>query len=154
MGVIKAVTMTVALLLSPLPPLTKKNEKNDSSIVDRSIIRSVDRSHTKRNFQISIGRGWDGTVWTDGMERWSPSPGQLKFEIWKLTFSRENSRPTTIGRPSDDHPNTVRRPPDTKTNCEKTKYVPNDGSRHEDQFCPKIVKIGAILKGPTSVQSF
>ena len=27
----------------------------------------------------------------------------------------------------------------------KTKFVSNDRSGHDDQFCPKIVKIGAIL---------
>ena len=30
---------------------------------------------------------------------------------------------------------------------EKTKCVSNERSRHDDEFCPKIVKIGAILEG-------
>ena len=36
----------------------------------------------------------------------------------------------------------------------KTKCVSNDRSRHDDQNAYRIMKIGAILKGCTSVQSF
>ena len=35
----------------------------------------------------------------------------------------------------------------TKRKTKKTKCVSNDRSRREDQFCPKIVKIGAIPGG-------
>ena len=57
-------------------------------------------------------------------------------------------RPSTHGRLSDD-PRTarataVRRPP-AQNFLKKTKCVSNDRSRHDDQFCPRIVKIGAIL---------
>ena len=35
---------------------------------------------------------------------------------------------------------------DERTNSKKkTMFVSNDRSGHDDQFCPKIVKIGAIL---------
>ena len=34
---------------------------------------------------------------------------------------------------------------DERKNLKKTKFVSNDRSSHDDQFCPKIVKIGAIL---------
>ena len=34
---------------------------------------------------------------------------------------------------------------DERKNLKKTKFVSNDRSGHDDQFCPKIVKIGAIL---------
>ena len=36
---------------------------------------------------------------------------------------------------------------DERTNSKKAKFVSNDRSGHDDQFCPKIVKIGAILVG-------
>ena len=36
---------------------------------------------------------------------------------------------------------------DERNNSEKAKFVSNDNSGHDDQFCPKIVKIGAILVG-------
>ena len=36
---------------------------------------------------------------------------------------------------------------DERKNLKKTKLVSNDRSGHDDQFCPKIVKIGAILVG-------
>ena len=105
-------------------------------------------------FQISIGQGWGGTARTDGTARTGPSPGQLKFEIWNLKFeiwifeihrilSCENGRPKIIRRPSTEHPSTARR----EKNQRKTKCVSNDRSRHDDSFCVKIVKIGAILKG-------
>ena len=34
---------------------------------------------------------------------------------------------------------------DEKKNQKKAKFVSNDRSGHDDRFCPKIVKIGAIL---------
>ena len=34
---------------------------------------------------------------------------------------------------------------DKRKNLEKTKFASNDRSGQDDQFCPKIVKIGAIL---------
>ena len=34
---------------------------------------------------------------------------------------------------------------DERKNWKKAKFVSNDRSSHDDQFCPKIVKIGAIL---------
>ena len=43
---------------------------------------------------------------------------------------------------------------DERKNSKKAKFVSNDRSGHDDHFCPKIVKIGAILVGQTSVQSF
>ena len=39
----------------------------------------------------------------------------------------------------DDHDD------DERKNSKKAKFVSNDRSGHDDQFCPKIVKIGAIL---------
>ena len=36
---------------------------------------------------------------------------------------------------------------DERKNSKKEKFVSNDGSGHDDQFCPKIVKIGAIIVG-------
>ena len=36
---------------------------------------------------------------------------------------------------------------DERKNSKKTKFVSNDRSVHDDQFCPKIIKIGAILEG-------
>ena len=36
---------------------------------------------------------------------------------------------------------------DERKNSKKAKFVSNDRSGHDDQFCPKIVKIGAILVG-------
>ena len=36
---------------------------------------------------------------------------------------------------------------DERKNSKKAKFVSNDRSGHDDQFCPKIVKIGAILGG-------
>ena len=44
---------------------------------------------------------------------------------------------------NDDHDDND----DCENKSKKTKCVSNDRSRHEDQFCPKIVKIGAILGG-------
>ena len=43
---------------------------------------------------------------------------------------------------------------DERKTWKKAKFVSYDRSGHDDQFCPKIVKIGAILRGETSVQSF
>ena len=34
---------------------------------------------------------------------------------------------------------------DERKKSKKAKFVSNDRSGHDDQFCPKIVKIGAIL---------
>ena len=34
-----------------------------------------------------------------------------------------------------------------RTNSKKAKFVSNDRSGHDDQFCPQIVKIGAMLVG-------
>ena len=34
---------------------------------------------------------------------------------------------------------------DERQNSKKAKFVSNDRSGHDDQFCAKIVKIGAIL---------
>ena len=34
---------------------------------------------------------------------------------------------------------------DEQKNSKKANFVSNDRSGHDDQFCPKIVKIGAIL---------
>ena len=34
---------------------------------------------------------------------------------------------------------------DERKNWKKAKFVSNDRSGHDDQFCPKIVQIGAIL---------
>ena len=36
---------------------------------------------------------------------------------------------------------------DERKSSKKAKLVSNDRSSHDDQFCPKIVKIGAILVG-------
>ena len=36
---------------------------------------------------------------------------------------------------------------DERKKSKKAKFVSNDRSGHDDQFCPKIVKIGAILVG-------
>ena len=36
---------------------------------------------------------------------------------------------------------------DKRKNSKKAKFVSNDRSGHDDQFRPKIVKIGAILVG-------
>ena len=36
---------------------------------------------------------------------------------------------------------------DARKNSKKGKFLSNDRSGHDDQFCPKIVKIGAILVG-------
>ena len=36
---------------------------------------------------------------------------------------------------------------DERKKFKKTKFVSNDGSGHDDQFCLKIIKIGAILVG-------
>ena len=60
---------------------------------------------------------------------------------------------TTLGRPSDDPRTALGRPwttwEDPRTTVErhsnKTKCVSNDRSHHDDQFRPRIVKIGAIL---------
>ena len=38
-------------------------------------------------------------------------------------------------------------PPDDLKKQEKIKCVSNDRSHHDDQFCPKIVKIRIILEG-------
>ena len=43
---------------------------------------------------------------------------------------------------------------DEQKNSKKAKFVSNDRSGHDDQFCPKIVKIGAILVEQASVESF
>ena len=43
---------------------------------------------------------------------------------------------------------------DEQKSSKKAKFLSNDRSGHDDQFCPTIVKIGAILVGQTSVQSF
>ena len=34
---------------------------------------------------------------------------------------------------------------DERKNSKEAKFLSNDRSGHDDQFCPKIVKIGAIL---------
>ena len=68
---------------------------------------------------------------------------------------------TTLGRPSDDPRTTLRRlldlgrPSDDPrtTHGRPSKYVSNDRSHHDDSFCPKIVKIGAILVHFWSLQS-
>ena len=39
----------------------------------------------------------------------------------------------------DDHDD------DERKNSKKAKFVSNDRSSHDDQFCTKIVKIGAIF---------
>ena len=98
--------------------------------------------------------GWDGSYGRDGTAGSQPWPIQiwnLKFEILKFIvfWSCKNSRLTIIRRPSTDHPSTARR----EKNQRKTKCVSNDRSRHDDQFCPKIVKIGAILDYFWPVQS-
>ena len=36
---------------------------------------------------------------------------------------------------------------DERKKSKKINFVSNDRSGHDDQFCPKIVKIGAILEG-------
>ena len=36
---------------------------------------------------------------------------------------------------------------DERKKMKKTKCVSNDTSGHDDQFCPKFIKIGAILEG-------
>ena len=36
---------------------------------------------------------------------------------------------------------------DERKSSKTAKFVSNDRSGHDDQFCPKIVKIGAILRG-------
>ena len=36
---------------------------------------------------------------------------------------------------------------DERKKSKKTNFSSNDRSGHDDQFCPKIVKIGAILVG-------
>ena len=36
---------------------------------------------------------------------------------------------------------------DERKNSKKAKFVSNVRSGHDDSFCPKIVKIGAILVG-------
>ena len=36
---------------------------------------------------------------------------------------------------------------DERKNLKKVKFISNDRSDHDDQFCPKIVKIEAILVG-------
>ena len=36
---------------------------------------------------------------------------------------------------------------DERKKSKKAKFFSNDRSGHDDQFCPKIVKIGAILGG-------
>ena len=36
---------------------------------------------------------------------------------------------------------------DELKNMKKAKFVSNDRSGHDDQFCPQIVRIGAILVG-------
>ena len=33
-----------------------------------------------------------------------------------------------------------------RKNAKKAKFVSNDRSGHDDQFCPKIIKIGAVLR--------
>ena len=43
---------------------------------------------------------------------------------------------------------------DERKKSRKAKFVSNDRSGHDDQFCPKIVKIGAVLMEKTSVQRF
>ena len=80
-----------------LPSVAIKNEKNDSSIVDRSIVRSIDRSidRTKKpifKFQISIGQGWGTAVPLRPSEPSRPSPGQLKFEICVRAIDRPIDR--------------------------------------------------------------
>ena len=90
------------------------------------------------NFQMSIGQGWGRTAWKDGTAWTGPSPGQLKFEIFKSRIDSSTMTTTTTITTTTTT---------TKTNRKKTKCVSNDRSRHEDQFCPKIVKIGAILGG-------
>ena len=52
-----------------------------------------------------------------------------------------DDHPTAIRRPSNDRPSTTRREKIQR----KTKCVSNDRSRHDDQFSPKILQIGAIL---------
>ena len=52
--------------------------------------------------------------------------------------------------PPDGRPSKKKLAPDGRTDEKKTKKskcVSNDRSGHGDQFCPKIVKIGVILKG-------
>ena len=96
-------------------------------------------------FPISIGQGWGGTARTDETARRGPGPGQLKFEVCIFEIHRilscANSLPTIIRLLSTDHPSSARREKIQR----KTKCVSNDRSRHDDQFCPKIVKIAAIL---------
>ena len=36
---------------------------------------------------------------------------------------------------------------DERKNSKKAKFASNDTSGHDDQFCPKIVKIKTILEG-------
>ena len=36
---------------------------------------------------------------------------------------------------------------DERINSKKAKFVSNDKSGHDDQFCSKIVKIGVVLGG-------
>ena len=43
---------------------------------------------------------------------------------------------------------------DERTTSKKVKFVSNDRSGRDDQFCPKIAKIGAILGYFWPFQSF
>ena len=87
-----------------------------------------------------------------------------KIQISNFKFQISNFNWPGLGRDgSDGRDGTVGLQPWPSNHCptiarhqnlRKSKCVPNDRSRHEDQFCPKIVKIGAILEGQTPVQSF
>ena len=68
-----------------------------------------------------------------------------RTQISNLKFENQNDRAktctTTIGRPSDDHPNTVRRPPDMKKNCEK---------RSVSQTIDLVMRINSVQKSSKS----
>ena len=59
--------------------------------------------------------------------------------IYFFNFANHSSRIVIADDDDDDDDD------DERKNLKKTKLVSNDRSGHDDQFCPKIVKIGAIL---------
>ena len=107
------------------------------------------------NFKFQLARAEAGQLGRTGRHGGDPALANwnLKFKIWKLNFWN-SSYFIVRKRPSDDHPTAVHRPFDDRLSTarrekiqRKTKRVSNDRSRHDDQFCPKIVKIGTILEG-------
>ena len=101
----------------------------------------------------SIGQGW-GPSWADPSH---PAPALTNWNLnfWNSSYfivwkRLSDDHPTAVHWSSDDHPSNAQH----EQIQLKTKCVLNDRSRHDDEFCPKIVKIGAILNYFWSLQRF